>query len=201
MLDWGLAEMNPKVDRYIAVAKQWGDEMAELQEIALDCGLTEEVKWRKPCYTHDGANIAIIQPFKEFCALMFFKGALLQDPTELLIKVGENSRAGRQARFTSVDEIVAVEPVLKELIQEAIKVEEAGLSVDFEKDRDLPLPDELQEKLDDDPELEEAFFDLTPGRQRAYILYFSDAKQTKTRTARVERYREQILDGKGLNDR
>jgi uncharacterized protein YdeI (YjbR/CyaY-like superfamily) len=191
--------MNPKVDDFIHKATNWHDEFVELRRISLDCGLTEELKWRLPCYTYENNNIVIIQGFKEYCALMFFKGALLKDPDGMLIKMGE-SQSGRQARFTSVREIIELEPVLKEYINEAIEVEKAGLKVEFKKTSDFTIPEEFQAKLDENPALRTAFESLTPGRQRAYIFYFSAPKQSKTRASRVEKSIQQILDGKGLND-
>jgi uncharacterized protein YdeI (YjbR/CyaY-like superfamily) len=191
--------MNPEVDDFIHKATNWHDEFVELRRISLDCGLTEELKWRLPCYTYENNNIVIIQGFKEYCALMFFKGALLKDPDGMLIKMGE-SQSGRQARFTSVRQIIELEPVLKKYINEAIEVEKAGLKVEFKKTSDFTIPEEFQAKLDENPALRTAFESLTPGRQRAYIFYFSAPKQSKTRASRVEKSIQQILDGKGLND-
>jgi uncharacterized protein YdeI (YjbR/CyaY-like superfamily) len=191
--------MNPEVDDFIHKATNWHDEFVELRRISLDCGLTEELKWRLPCYTYENNNIVIIQGFKEYCALMFFKGALLKDPDGMLIKMGE-SQSGRQARFTSVREIIELEPVLKEYINEAIEVEKAGLKVEFKKTSDFTIPEEFQAILDENPALRTAFESLTPGRQRAYIFYFSAPKQSKTRASRVEKSIQQILNGKGLND-
>ncbi|MBN2731287.1 MAG: YdeI/OmpD-associated family protein [Balneolaceae bacterium] len=173
--------------------------MEELRTILLDCGLTGELKWGKPCYSFQDSNIAIIQPFKESCALMFFKGVLLEDPEGILEKPGKNSRIARRIPFTSVQEVIEMEPILKEYIEEAIEAEKAGLEVDVEKKKE-PIPEEFQQKLDENPDLKVAFNDLTPGRQRGYILYFSDAKQSKTRTRRVEKYSDKILDGKGLRE-
>ena len=194
-------QMNPDVDIYISKAKKWQEELAKLRTIILDCQLTEEVKWRKPSYAFEKSNIVLIQPFKEYIALLFFKGALLKDPNGILVKPGENTQAGRQIRFTNVQEIVEMETILKTYIQEAIKVEKAGLKVDFKESTELIFPEEFQKKLDEIPALKTAFNALTPGRQRAYNLYFSQAKQSKTREARVEKYMQQILNGKGLNDR
>ena len=191
--------MNPKVDVFLSKAKKWREEMEKLRTIILDCGLTEELKWGAPCYTFQKSNIVIIQGFKEYCALMFFKGALLNDPNGILIKPGENTQAGRQIRFTNVREIVEMEPILKAYIYEAIEVEKAGLKVDFKKNTET-IPEEFQRKLDELPALKTAFEALTPGRQRAYILYFSAPKQSKTRESRVEKCMQQILNGKGLND-
>jgi uncharacterized protein YdeI (YjbR/CyaY-like superfamily) len=192
--------MNPKVDAYLSKAKKWQGEMGKLRSIILDCQLTEELKWGKPCYTFQDSNIVIIQDFKEYCALMFFKGALLNDANGILNQIGENTQAGRQIRFTNVREIVEKETILKAYINEAIEVEKAGLKVNFKKTTEFTIPEEFQNKLDEIPALKTAFNALTPGRQRAYILYFSTPKQSKTRESRVEKYMQQILNGKGLND-
>src|SRR2546428_14173449 len=193
--------MNPKVDVCLSKAKKWQEEFEKLRMIILDCGLTEELKWGKPCYTFQKSNIVIIQGFKEYCALMFCKGALLNDPNGILKKPGENTQAARQIRFTNVREIVEMEPILKAYIHEAIEVEKAGLKVNFKKTTEFIIPEEFQNKLAEIPALKTAFKALTPGRQRAYILYFSAPKQSKTREARVEKCMQQILNGKGLNDR
>jgi uncharacterized protein YdeI (YjbR/CyaY-like superfamily) len=192
--------MDPKVDLYLCKAQKWQEETDKLRMIIHDCQLTEELKWGKPCYSYQKNNIVIIQGFKEYCALMFFKGALLNDANGILIKMGENTQAGRQIRFTNVREIVEMEPVLKAYIYEAIEVEKAGLKVPFKKTAEFIIPEEFQNKLDEIPALKTAFYALTPGRQRAYILYFSAPKQSKTRESRVEKYLQQILNGKGLND-
>lgn len=192
-------EKNPKVDAYLRKTKKWQEEFKKLRMIVLDSPLTEELKWGKPCYTFQESNIVILQGFKEFCALLFAKGALLKDPNNILEKPGESTQAARRIPFTSVREIVELEPVLKAYIKEAIAAERAGLKVDFKKNPE-PIPEELQKKLDDSRALKTAFNALTLGRQRGYILYFSAAKQSKTREARVEKYRQQILKGKGLND-
>ncbi len=189
--------MNPKVDEYLRKAKKWQEEMKKLRRISLDCGLTEELKWGKPCYTFQESNIVIIQGFKEFCALLFCKGALLNDPNGILKKFGW--QAARRIPFTNVREIVEMEPILKTYIREAIEAERAGLEVNFKKNPE-PIPEEFQNKLDEIPALKAAFDALTPGRQRGYILYFSAAKQSKTRESRVEKCMRQILKGKGLND-
>jgi uncharacterized protein YdeI (YjbR/CyaY-like superfamily) len=191
--------MNPKVDGYLRKAKKWQEEMEKLRMIILACGLTEELKWGKPCYTFQKSNIVILQGFKEFCALLFAKGALLNDPNSILEKPGENTQAARRIPFTNVREIVEMEPVLKAYINEAIEKEKAGLKVDFKKNPE-PIPEEFQNRLDEVPALKTAFDALTPGRQRAYILYFSAPKQSKTREARVEKCMQQILNRKGLND-
>ena len=189
--------MDPKVDIYLSKAKKWQEEMEQLRTIILDCGLTEELKWGKPCYTFQGSNIVIIQGFKEFCALLFCKGALLKDPNGVLKKFGW--QAARRIPFTKVREIGEMEPILKAYIYEAIEAEKAGLEVNLKKNPE-PIPEEFQNRLDKIPALKTAFDALTPGRQRGYILYFSGAKQSKTREARVEKCMPQILNGKGLND-
>ena len=191
--------MNPKVDFFFNKAKNWQEEFEKLRMIILACGLIEELKWGKPCYTFQNSNIVIIQGFKEFRALLFAKGALLNDPNSILEKPGENTQAARRIPFTSVREIVELEPILKAYIHEAIAAEKAGLKVDFKKNPE-PVPEELQNKLDEVPTLKTAFAALTPGRQRGYVLYFSAPKQCKTRESRVEKCMQQILNGKGLND-
>jgi uncharacterized protein YdeI (YjbR/CyaY-like superfamily) len=197
--------MNPKVDFYFSKTKKWQKELEQLRMIVLDpiaigCGLTEELKWGVPCYTFQKSNIVLIHVFKEYCALLFFKGALLKDNHGILIQQTENVQAGRQVRFTNVREIAKLEPILKAYIYEAIKVEEAGLKVNFKKVTEFKIPEEFQNKLDKIPALKTAFDALTPGRQRAYILYFSAPKQSKTRESRIEKCMQQILKGKGLND-
>jgi uncharacterized protein YdeI (YjbR/CyaY-like superfamily) len=191
--------LNPKVDAFLSRAKKWRKEFEQLRLILLDCGLTEELKWGKPCYMFEESNVAIIQGFKEFCALLFCKGALLNDTRGLLKKPGENTQAARRIPFTQVREIVAMGPVLKVYLQEAMEVEKAGLQVNFKKNPE-PIPEEFRNKSDAHPALKTAFEALTPGRQRAYILYFSAPKQSKTRTSRVEKCMPQILKGKGLMD-
>ena len=190
--------INPKVDGYLRRAKKWREEIRKLRMIILDCGLTEELKWGVPCYTFQKRNIVLIHGFKEYCALLFFKGALLKDPKDILIQQTENVQAGRQIRFTNVREIVKMKTVLKAYIHEA--KEKAGLKVKYKRTSEFKIPEELQNKLDDTPALRKAFDALTPGRQRAYIFYFSQPKQSKTRAARVEKCMHQILNGKGLND-
>lgn len=175
--------------------------MKKLREILLDCQLTEELKWGKPCYAYQKSNVVIIQGFKEYYALLFFKGVLLKDPKGILKKTGVNTRVGRQIRFTNVREIVEMKPVLKAYIHQAIAVEKAGLKVNINKNTKLIFPEEFQKKLDENPALHTAFNALTPGRQRAYNFYFSGAKQSKTRESRVEKCMQQILNGKGLDDR
>jgi uncharacterized protein YdeI (YjbR/CyaY-like superfamily) len=192
--------MNPKVDGYLSKAKKWQEELEKLRTIILDCQLTEELKWGKPCYTFQKSNIVVILPLKEYCALLFCKGALLNDANGILIKPGENTQAARQIRLTNVRKIVEMEAILKAYIYEAIEVEKAGLKVNFKKITELIIPEEFQNKLDEIPALKTAFDALTPGRQRAYILYFSAPKQSKTRDSRVEKCLQQILNGKGLDD-
>ena len=193
--------MNPEVAGYLSKAKKWQEEMEKLRLIILDCQLTEELKWGKPCYTFQQTNIVLIVGFKEYCALIFCKGALLNDAHGLLIKPGENTQAGRQIRFTNVREIVEMKFILKGYILEAIEAEKAGLQVNYKKHTELIFPEEFQNKLDQIPALKTAFKALTPGRQRAYHLYFSAAKQSKTRESRVEKCMPRILQGKGLDDR
>ncbi len=192
--------MNPNVDFYFTKAKKWQQETGQLRMIVLDCGLTEELKWGCPCYTFQKSNIVLIHVFKEYCALLFFKGALLNDTNGILIRQTENVQAARQIRFTNVQRIVELEPTLKAYIYEAVEVEKAGLQVDFKKTAAFTISEEFQNKLDEFPALKTAFNALTPGRQRAYMLHFSQPKQPKTRESRVEKYVQQILDGKGLND-
>ena len=192
--------MNPRVDEYLSKASKWHEEVEKLRMIILDCGLTEALKWGLPCYMLRESNIVLIQVFKEYCALLFFKGALLNDPNSILSKIGKNTQAGRQIRFTSIREIDEKESILKAYIYEAIEVEKAGLKVNFKTTAEFIIPEEFQNKLDEIPALKTAFDALTPGRQRAYTLYFSEPKQSKTRESRVEKYIQQILKGKGLND-
>jgi uncharacterized protein YdeI (YjbR/CyaY-like superfamily) len=192
--------MNPKVDEFLSKAKKWKEEYEKLRNIVLDCELTEDFKWMHPCYTFEGKNIVLIHAFKEYCAILFVKGALLKDEHGLLIQQTENVQAGRQIRFTKVQEIVEMEDILKAYIYESIEVEKAGLEVNFKKDTEYIIPEELENKFNEIPDLKTAFEALTPGRQRAYIFYFSSAKQSKTRQSRIEKCMQQILDGKGLDD-
>jgi len=192
-------EMNPKVDFYFSKAK-WQKELEQLRTIVLDCGLTEELKWGCPCYMFEKANIVLIHVFKEYCALLFFKGALLHDANGILVQQTENVQSARQVRFTNVREIVKLKTVLKAYIYEAIEVEKAGLKVPLKKTTEYSIPEEFQKKLGKHPALKKAFYALTPGRQRAYLLHFSAPKQSKTRESRVEKSMQQILNGKGLND-
>ena len=192
--------MNPKVDAFVSRAKTWQLELKKLRTIILDSQLTEELKWGVPCYTFQKSNIVLIHVLKEYCALLFFKGALLNDANGILIQQTENVQAARQIRFTNVREIVKLKAILKAYIYEAIEVEKAGLKVPLKKTKEFSMPEEFQNKLNETPALKKAFNVLTPGRQRACLLYFSQPKQSKTREARVEKFIPQILNGKGLND-
>ncbi|HMI65956.1 MAG TPA: DUF1801 domain-containing protein [Cyclobacteriaceae bacterium] len=192
--------MNPKVDWFFSKAGKWQKEFVQLRTIILDCDLIEELKWGQPCYRFEKSNIVLMHGFKEYCALLFFKGALLKDAKGILVQQTKNVQAARQIRFTNVREIVKMKATLKKYIYEAIEVEEAGLKVILKKTMAFAIPEEFQNKLDKSPALKTAFEGLTPGRQRGYLLYFSTAKQSKTREARVEKYTKQILKGKGLED-
>jgi uncharacterized protein YdeI (YjbR/CyaY-like superfamily) len=192
---------NPQVDRYLRDAKTWRKEIEQLRAILLSCQLTEELKWGKPCYTFQESNVVIILPLKNYCTLLFCKGALLKDPGGILIKAGENTQAARQIRLTTLSEITAKAAILKSYIYRAIEVGKAGLEVVYKKITEFALPAELQKQLEKNPALKTAFHALTPGRQRGYIIYFSGAKQAKTRDSRIEKCVPQILQGKGLNDR
>ena len=192
---------NRSVNGFTRKVKWWRDELEALRTIVLGTSLKEEIKWRQPCYTYEGKNVVILGEFREYASLSFFKGSLLNDPDGILEAPGENARAARLFRFTSVTQIEEMETVIKAYITEAIEVEKAGLKVDFEKDRDLPLPEELQTKLDEDLALKSAWDALTPGRRRSWLLHFSSAKQSKTRVARIERATPKILAGKGQLDR
>ncbi|MET3020170.1 YdeI/OmpD-associated family protein [Flavobacterium hydatis] len=192
--------MNPKVDFYFDQATKWQEEQEQLRTIVLDCQLTEELKWDSPCYTFQQKNIVLIHAFKEYCALLFFKGALLQDTNGILVQQSERVQAARQIRFKSIQEIIEQKTILKAHIYEAIEVEKAGLEIKFKKTSDFPIAEEFQKKLTEIPALKVAFETLTPGRQRAYLLHFSAPKQSKTRELKVEKCIPKILDGKGLND-
>jgi uncharacterized protein YdeI (YjbR/CyaY-like superfamily) len=192
--------MNPKVDFYFEKNTKWQKEIEKMRTIALDCGLTEELKWGCPCYAFESSNIVLIHVFKEYCAYLFFKGAILKDPEGILVQQTENVQAARQIRFTNVKDIVKMERTLKSYIYEAIEVERAGLKVKLKKTAAFKMPEEFKQKLDKMPALKKAFEALTPGRQRGYLLYFSSAKQAKTREERVAKYMKQILQGKGLED-
>jgi uncharacterized protein YdeI (YjbR/CyaY-like superfamily) len=192
--------MNPKVDWFFEKDTKWQKEYEKLRTIILDCGLIEELKWGCPCYTFENTNIVLIHGFKEYCALLFFKGALLNDPNGILIQQTKNVQSARQIRFTNVQEIVKMEKILKAYVYEAIEVERAGLKVKLKKTSEYKIPEEFQKQLDKKQALKKAFEALSPGRQRAYIFYFSQAKQSKTREERVEKYIKKILSGKGLDD-
>jgi uncharacterized protein YdeI (YjbR/CyaY-like superfamily) len=191
---------NPKVDFFFDKAKQWKEEFEQLRMIVLDCGLTEELKWGCPCYVYENSNVVLIHGFKEYCALLFFKGALLNDPDDILIQQTENVQSARQIRFTNVQQIGKMASILKAYIYEANEVERAGLKVKLKKTSEFNVPEEFQNKLNKSAALKKAFNALTPGRQRAYLFYFSQPKQSKTREARVEKSIKQILKGKGLAD-
>jgi uncharacterized protein YdeI (YjbR/CyaY-like superfamily) len=191
---------NPKVDWFFNKATQWQEEFKKLRTIILDCGLTEKLKWGVPCYTFQESNIVLIHGFKEYCAILFVKGALLKDAKGVLIQQTENVQSARQIRFTNVREIIKLEPVLKAYIHEAIELEKAGLKVKLKQTADYKVPKEFQNKLDENLALKEAYYALTPGRQRQYLFYFSQPKLSKTRESRVEKYIDRILDGMGLND-
>lgn len=193
--------MNPKVDIYFSSAEKWHDELQTLRTIILNCGLTEELKWNVPCYTFQKNNIVGINGLKDYCAIGFFKGGIMDDPFNVLIQPGKHSQAGRMMRFSSLAQIKEQEDILKAYIFRAIEIENSGLKVNYKKPEELDMPEEFQRKLVEMPTLKTAFEALTPGRQKAYIFYFSAPKQSKTREARIENYIPQILSGKGLNDR
>ncbi len=191
---------NPKAEAYVKNAKHWQAEFAKLRELALDCPLSEEFKWGHPCYALDGQNVFLMHGFKEYCALLFMKGALMKDPAGILVQQTDNVQSARQIRFTSAEQIAGMANVLKAYMQEAIEIEEAGLKVDFKKAEDFAIPEEFKVKLAEMPDLKTAFEALTPGRQKGYLLHFAGAKQAKTREARIEKYVPKILQGKGLDD-
>lgn len=192
--------MNPKVDWFFNKKTKWQEEYSELRTLVLDCGLTEELKWGCPCYTIKKSNIVLIHGFKDYCALLFMQGALLKDPKKILVQQTENVQSARQIRFKSVEDILKNKSTIKSFIKAAIALDKAGLKVELKKTTEYKVPEEFQNVLDDMPELKTAFKALTPGRQRGYLLYFSLAKQSKTRETRIEKYIEQILRGKGLDD-
>ncbi|MDF2437472.1 MAG: hypothetical protein K0Q95_1848 [Bacteroidota bacterium] len=194
------SKTNPKVDFYFLKAKKWQEELELLRDIALECDLEEELKWGCPCYTLEGNNVVLIHSFKDYCAFLFFKGALMKDSKNILIQQTENVQSARQARFTSVNEIAKRKATLKKYIQEAIKVEKSGRKIELKKTKEYGIPEEFQHALDEMSGLKKAFKALTPGRQRGYLLYFSSAKQSKTRQARIEKNLDRILNGKGLDD-
>lgn len=191
---------NPKVDAFLAKAKTWQQESVQLRSIILECGLTEELKWGQPCYTHQGKNIVLIGGFKEYCALLFFQGALLGDAKGILNRIGEHTQAGRQMRFTSLEQIIKMQDLVKAYVLEAVEAQKAGLKVKLKKHSDYIFCEELQNTLDKNKTFKKAFLALTPGRQKAYNFYFSAAKQSATRTSRIEKYTQKILSGKGFND-
>ena len=192
--------MNPKVDWFFDKDSKWQKEYKKLRTIVLDCGLTEELKWGCPCYTFENSNIVLIHGFKDYCALLFFKGALLNDANSILIQQTKNVQSARQVRFTNLKDIVEMEKILKAYVYEAIEVERAGLKVKLKETKEFKIPEEFQKRLNKNAALKKAFNALTPGRQRAYLFYFSQDKQSTTREARVEKYLQKILEGRGLND-
>lgn len=192
--------MNPQVDLYLLNTKKWRTELEQLRSILLECGLVEEFKWKQPCYTMNQKNIAIIGEFKEFCVLSFFKGSLLNDEENILDAPGENTQSGKWIRFTNVSQIIEIKSIIKSYIFEAIEVEKAGLKIEYKSVEAYAIPIELQQKMDSDETFKNAFNNLTPGRQKGYLLHFSQASQTKTRIARIEKYTSRILKGKGITD-
>lgn len=195
------SKTNPKVDWYFKKPRKWKEEIIILRDIILSSGLNEELKWGCPCYTLEEKNIVLIHVFKEYCAVLFFKGALLKDRENILIQQTENVQSARQMRFISTAEIAELKPVLTDYINEAVEIEKQGLKVELKKTAEYKIPEEFQNRLDAMPALKKAFYALTPGRQRGYLLYFSAAKQSKTREQRVEKYMKQIMDGKGMDDK
>lgn len=192
--------MNTKVDIFLTNTEIWQNELTELRRIVLDCGLTEDFKWNQPCYTYNKKNIVILSAFKNYCAVAFFKGVLLKDTEGIMFKHGEHSQTSRSIKYTDVQQILKQEQVIKAYLFEAVEIEKAGLKVEFKKTEDYEIPEELQIKFDENPKLEKAFKALTPGRQRAYLLHFSQAKQSQTRILRIDKYTGRILSGKGIND-
>jgi uncharacterized protein YdeI (YjbR/CyaY-like superfamily) len=192
--------MNPKVDEYLGKAKKWQDELVKLRDIVIDCQLVEELKWKVPCYTINGKNIVLIHAFKEYCALLFMKGSLLNDSKNILFQQTDNVQSGRQIRFTNIQEIIDLETDLKAYIFEAIEVEKAGLKIEYKKTEDFEIPEEFKTVLNENQEIKAAFERLTPGRQKGYLLHFSGAKQSATRSSRIENSIDRILKGKGIND-
>lgn len=191
---------NPKVDAYLSKIKTWKEESVKLREIILDCDLTEDYKWMHPCYTVNGKNVVLIHGFKEYCAIMFLKGSLLKDPHGILIQQTNNVQGGRQIRFTNLEQIIEQEEILKAYIREAIEVEQAGLKIEKKEVEQFAVLEELQQQFDANPAFQAAFEALTPGRQRAYLYHFSQPKQSKTKTSRIEKCMQPIMEGKGLND-
>jgi uncharacterized protein YdeI (YjbR/CyaY-like superfamily) len=192
--------MNPKVDWYFVKNKKWAEEIETMRTIVLDCGLEEELKWGCPCYTLEGNNVVLIHVFKDYCAYLFFKGVLLKDPKNILVQQTQNVQAARQIRFTNIKEVVKLKTALKSYIKQAITIEKSGAKVELKKTTEFNMPEEFKIKLDKMPALKKAFYALTPGRQRGYLLYFSSAKQAQTREARIEKHLKKIINGKGLDD-
>lgn len=192
--------MNPKVDFYFDKDEKWSEEFKALRTIILDCGISEELKWGHPCYIYQGKNVLLMHGFKEYCAILFFKGALMNDAAGILIQQTKNVQSARQVRFTGIKEIIKLQRILKQYIYEAIEIEKAGLKIKLKTTEDYKIPEEFKTKLNKNRALKKAFEALTPGRQRGYIFYFTQAKQSKTREERIEKYIPQILGGKGLND-
>ncbi|MBC1559345.1 hypothetical protein HB911_11615 [Listeria booriae] len=192
---------NPKVEEYVNKAKKWQAEYKQLRAYALDCDLSEDIKWKHPCFMYEDNNIVLAHGFKEYCALLFMKGALMKDPNGILVQQTANVQSARQIRFKNLEEIIEMEDIIKAYIKEAIEVEKSGAQVAFKKEEEFPVPEELDQKFAEMPALKEAFEKLTPGRQRAYLLYFAAPKQSKTRVSRIDKYTDRILDGIGLNDR
>ncbi|MBC2324440.1 YdeI/OmpD-associated family protein [Listeria booriae] len=192
---------NPKVEEYVNKAKRWQAEYKQLRAYALDCDLSEDIKWKHPCFMYEDNNIVLAHGFKEYCALLFMKGVLLKDPNGILVQQTANVQSARQIRFKNLEEIIEMEDIIKAYIKEAIEVEKSGAQVAFKKEEEFPVPEELDQKFAEMPPLKEAFEKLTPGRQRAYLLYFAAPKQSKTRVSRIDKYTDRILDGIGLNDR
>ncbi|MBC1888126.1 hypothetical protein HCA63_07165 [Listeria booriae] len=192
---------NPKVEEYVNKAKRWQAEYKQLRTYALDCDLSEDIKWKHPCFMYEDNNIVLAHGFKEYCALLFMKGVLMKDPNGILVQQTANVQSARQIRFKNLEEIIEMEDIIKAYIKEAIEVEKSGAQVAFKKEEEFPVPEELDQKFAEMPALKEAFEKLTPGRQRAYLLYFAAPKQSKTRVSRIDKYTDRILDGIGLNDR
>ncbi|MBC2318326.1 hypothetical protein HCC18_15880 [Listeria booriae] len=192
---------NPKVEEYVNKTKKWQAEYKQLRAYALDCDLSEEIKWKHPCFMYEDNNIVLAHGFKEYCALLFMKGVLMKDPNGILVQQTANVQSARQIRFKNLEEIIEMEDIIKAYIKEAIEVEKSGAQVAFKKEEEFPVPEELDQKFAEMPALKEAFEKLTPGRQRAYLLYFAAPKQSKTRVSRIDKYTDRILDGIGLNDR
>ncbi|MBC1271680.1 YdeI/OmpD-associated family protein [Listeria booriae] len=192
---------NPKVEEYVNKAKKWQAEYKQLRAYALDCDLSEDIKWKHPCFMYEDNNIVLAHGFKEYCALLFMKGVLMKDPNGILVQQTANVQSARQIRFKNLEEIIEMEDIIKAYIKEAIEVEKSGAQVAFKKEEEFPVPEELDQKFAEMPALKEAFQKLTPGRQRAYLLYFAAPKQSKTRVSRIDKYTDRILDGIGLNDR